>query len=178
MPAQPVVDGRHANTCSQIGSQSHFHKDLAVFLCYNICNEINLHICMTPEPEPSTPNAIKERDPELFKEVQEFRARFEDILLDKLDNILDNPAFRDRGHFLPRDDVKAIAQVIRVLTRDSWTEEHLDQFDTTWRKAMRSDFFAEAFESIRFRIENAVDTARARVLERPGMSGATQGTLW
>src|SRR5438046_3013728 len=119
---------------------------------------------MTPEPEQSTPNALKERDPELFNEVQEFRARLEETLLDKLDNILDNPAFRDRGHFLPRNDVKAIAQVIRILTRDSWTEEHLDLFGAAWREAMRSDFFAEAFEATRFRIENAVNTARTRLL--------------
>jgi hypothetical protein len=132
---------------------------------------------MTPETEQSTPNALKERDLALFKEVQEFCARFEDLLLEKLDTIL-NPAFRDRGHFLPRDDVKAIAQVLQVLTRDSWAEEHLHQFDAMWRKAMRSDFFAEAFESIRFRVENAVDTARTRLLERPGISGVSQGTLW
>lgn len=132
---------------------------------------------MTPGTESSTPNLLKERDPELFKEVQGFRARFEDILLDKLDNIL-SPAFRDRGHFLPLDDLKIIATVIRVLARDTWTEKHLDQFDATWREAMRSDFFAEAFESIRFRIENAMASARARLLDKPGVGDVTQGTLW
>ena len=132
---------------------------------------------MTPETESSTPNLLKERDPELFKEVQEFRDRFEEMLLDKLDNVL-SPAFRDRGHFLPRDDVKIVAEVIRILTRDTWSEKHLDQFDATWREAMRSDFFAEAFESIRFRIQNAIDTARGRLLARPGVDGVTQGTLW
>jgi hypothetical protein len=134
--------------------------------------------CMTPEPEEITPNALKERDPELFKEVGGFRARFEEMLLDKLDNVLDNPAFRDRNHFLPRDDVKTIAHVIRILTSDTWTDGQLDQFDVSWREAMRSDFFAEAFEPMRFRIENAVTTARARLLEQPSIGSFTQGTLW
>ena len=133
---------------------------------------------MTPESKKSTPNAIKQRDPELFKEVEQFRARFEEILLDKLDNVLDNPAFRDRGNFLPRDDVKAIAYVLRILTADSWKDEQLNQFDASWRTAMRSDYFAESFESIRFRVMNAVDAARKRLVEKPATSGVTQGTLW
>ena len=133
---------------------------------------------MTPEPQISTPNALRERDPELFREVEEFRARFEEILLDKLDSVLDNPAYRNRGNFLPRDDVKAIAYVIRVLTADRWKEEHLYQFDVSLRRAMQSDYFAEAFEPIRFRVINAVDVARNRLVEKPGNSGVTQGTLW
>jgi hypothetical protein len=133
---------------------------------------------MTPDPEKSTPNAFKELDPELFQEVKDFRARLEEILLNKLDNVLDNPAFRDRGNFLPRDDVKAIAYVLRVLTGDSWKEDHLHQFDASWRRAMRSDYFAEAFDPIRFRVMNAVDAARNRLAERPGNSNFTQGTLW
>ena len=133
---------------------------------------------MTPDSPPFTPNALKERDSELFMEIAEFRARFEEILLDKLDNVLDNPRYRDRGHFLPRDDVKAIARVVRVLTSDSWTEDQLDQFDASWRDAMRSDFFAEAFEPIRFRVENAVKTARARLVETRGVGGCMQGMFW
>jgi len=133
---------------------------------------------MTPDSPLSTPNALKERDPDLFVEIEDFRARFEEILLDKLDNVLDNPRYRDRGHFLPRDDVRAIARVIRVLTSDSWTEDQLNQFDASWRNAMRSDFFAEAFETIRFRVENVVETARARLVEVHHVAGFTQGTLW
>ena len=133
---------------------------------------------MTPNIAPSTPNLLKERDPELFTEVKDFRARFEEMLLDKLDNILDNPRYRDRGHFLPRDDLKAIAQVVRVLTSDIWTEDSLDQLDAKWREALRSDFFADAFESVRFRIENAVQTGRASLTTEPGTNGVTQGTLW
>jgi hypothetical protein len=133
---------------------------------------------MTPAPEQSTPNALKERDPELFKEVDEFRARFEEILLEKLENVLASPTYRDRGNFLPHDDVKAIAYVLRVLTADSWKEDDLDQFDASWRIAMRSDYFAEAFESIRFRVMNATDAARERLIKESGNSGVTQGTLW
>ena len=109
---------------------------------------------------------------------EDFRARFEEMLLDTLDNVLDNTRYRDRGHFLPRDDVKAIAQVVHVLTSDSLTEDQLDQFDGSWRDAMRSDFFAEAWESNRFRIENAVETARTRLVEARGVSNCTQGTFW
>jgi hypothetical protein len=127
---------------------------------------------------PDTPNLLKERDPDLFREVIDFRSRVEEILLDKLDNVLDNPGFRDRGHFLPRDDLKSIAQVIRVLTKDSWSPKDLNDFDSSWRNAMKSDFFAEAFESIRFRIENAVNTTRARQVEKEVNNGITQGTLW
>ena len=133
---------------------------------------------MTPDSTPSTPNPLKERDPELFMEIEGFRARFEEILLDTLDNVLHSPRYRDRGHFLPRDDVRAIARVIRFLTSDSWTEDHVDQFDASWRDAMRSEFFAEAWESSRFRIENAVETARTQLIEARGVSGCTQGTFW
>ena len=133
---------------------------------------------MTPDSLPSTPNPLKERHPEVFMEIDGFRLRFEEILLDKLDNVLDNPRHRDRGHFLPRDDVRAIARVVRVLTSDSWTEDQLDHLDASWRDAFRSEFFAEAFETIRFRIENAAETARKRLVEARGVGSCTQGTLW
>ena len=133
---------------------------------------------MTPDLPPSTPNPLKERDSELFIEIKDFRARFEEILLDKLDNVLDTPRYHDRGHFLPPEDVTAIAWVVRVLTSDSWTEDQLDQFDASWRDAMRSDFFAEAFEPIRFRVENAVGSTRARLIEPRGVGDCTQGTFW
>jgi len=133
---------------------------------------------MRSDSENSTPNVLKERDPELFRELDDFRARFEEMLFDKLDNVLNNPAYRDRGHFLPRDDLKAIAKVISALTREHWSEEHLDQFDAFWREAMRSDYFAEAFEPVRFRVRNAVETARNRLAEKAEISGVTQGTLW
>jgi hypothetical protein len=133
---------------------------------------------ITPELEHTTPNAIKDRDPELFQEVKDFRARFDEIVADSLDNVLDNPVFRDRGRFLPRDDLKTIAGVLRILTRDDWSEENLDQFDSFWRQAMQSDFFVEAFETIRFRIRNAVETGRNALYDKRTVSSVSQGTLW
>jgi hypothetical protein len=134
--------------------------------------------CMKPDAVPFTSNFLKGRNPDEFREVEDFRARFEEMLLVKLDDVIDNSHFRDRGHFLPPEDVKAIAQVLHVLTRDSWTNADLDRFDTSWRDAMQSDFFAEAFESIRFRIENAVRSARARLAESRGAVNYEQGELW
>jgi hypothetical protein len=125
-----------------------------------------------------TSNQLKERHPDKFKEVQEFRARFEEMLLAKLEDVIGNPRFPDRGHFLPREDARAIAHVLEVLTRDSWTEYDLNQFSANWREAMRSDLFAEAFESIRFRIENAIGLARARLAEFRGAGEFQQGELW
>ena len=133
---------------------------------------------MVPDAVPSAPNVLKERNPDEFREVEDFRLRFEEMLLVKLDDVIDNPRFRDRGKFLPRDDLKTIAQVLRVLTHDSWTEADLDRFDASWRDAMQSDFFAEALESIRFRIENAVRSARARLAESRGGGVYEQGELW
>jgi hypothetical protein len=133
---------------------------------------------MMPDEVPSTLNLLKERNPDVFREVEDFRARFEEMLLAKLDDVISNPRFRDRGHFLPAEDVKAIAQVLHVLTRDSWTEANLDCFDAFWWNAIRSDLFAEAFESIRFRIENAVSLARTRLAESRGLANCKQGELW
>ncbi len=133
---------------------------------------------MTPTTTPSTPNPLEARHPELFAEVKEFRNRFEEMLLASVDEVLDNPRFRDRGHFLPKSDLKAIAQVMRVLTSESWNQESYDRFDAHWKDALRSDLFAEAFESIRFRIENAVQTGRARLTTGLDSHGVTQGTFW
>jgi hypothetical protein len=133
---------------------------------------------MTPDAVPCTPNVLKERNPDEFKGVEEFRALFEEMLLARLEDVLCNPRFRDRGHFLPRDDVRAIAQVLHVLTRKSWTKDDLDRFDASWRDAMRSDLFAEAFESVRHRIQNAVHAGRESLAEQHGARDVTQGTLW
>jgi hypothetical protein len=133
---------------------------------------------MTAEPKTSVPNVLMEQDRSLFDEIQAFRARFEDILLADVDRVLDDPRFRDRGNFLPLEDTKAIARVIRVLTKTEWTLDDLDCLAAFWRDAMRSDFFAEAFESIRFRVENAVNAGRSRLNETNRASTVTQGTLW
>lgn len=133
---------------------------------------------MTAEPTTSIPNVLMQHDRSLFEEVQTFRARFEDILLADVDRVLDDPQFRDRGFFLPPGDIVAIAQVIRVLTKEEWVLDDLDRLAACWRDAMRSDFFAETFESIRFRVENAVQEGHHRLTEPRGTRGVTQGSLW
>jgi hypothetical protein len=130
---------------------------------------------------PTTPNALKEHAPDLFHDIEDFRARLENILLVKLDSVLDNPACRDRGHFLPRDDLRAIAHVVRILTKESWNEEDFVRFEAGWREAMRCDYFADAFESIRHRIQALVENGRAKLLEPKVPATAakvTQRTLW
>jgi hypothetical protein len=137
-----------------------------------------------PKPASSlnttTPNPLKERAPDLFKEIEEFRARLENILLADLDSVLDNPAFRDRGHFLARDDLRAIARVVRILTKESWNEADVNQFDAAWRDALRCDYFGDAFESIRHRIQACVQAAPT--LREPEVTAqapkVTQPTLW
>jgi hypothetical protein len=133
---------------------------------------------MTTERKTSIPNVLMQHDRSLFEEVQAFRARFEDILLATVDRVLDDPQFRDRGNFLPPEDTKAIAQVIRVLTKEEWGLDDLDRIAASWRDAMRSDFFAEAFESIRFRVEKAVSAGRSRLNEMNRAGTVTQGLLW
>lgn len=119
-----------------------------------------------------------QHDRSLFDEVRVFRARFEEILLADVDRVLDDPRFRDRGNFIPPEDTKAIAQVIRVLTKQDWSLDDLDRLAASWRDAMRSDFFAEAFESIRFRVDNTVNAGRSRLNETNRASSVTQGMLW
>ncbi|HZZ78908.1 MAG TPA: hypothetical protein VFE62_10345 [Gemmataceae bacterium] len=133
---------------------------------------------MTSGSASSITNILEERDPDVLLELREFRARFEEMLLDTLDHVTDNPRYRGRGQFLPPDDIRAIAREVRILTADSWTQDHLDQFDASWRDAMRSDLFAEAFESIRFRIENAVNAARILLADRRTPAFTVQPTLW
>ena len=133
---------------------------------------------MAAEPKTSIPNVLMKHDRSLFDEIRAFRARFEEILLADVDRVLDDPSFRDRGSFLPPDDTIAIAQVIRVLTKEEWTFDDLDRFAAFWRDAMRSNFFADEFESIRFRVENAVNAGRSRLNETNRASTVTQGTLW
>ena len=130
---------------------------------------------------PSMPNLLKERDPELVKELSAFRSRLGDLLLDKLDAVLDDPLFRDRGKFLPLEDLRPIAHILRILTKDSWTEEDLDLFDASWRDACRSDLFGDEFESSRHCIKIATESARMRLLEeQTGAEELTmrQPTLW
>src|SRR5438132_1604846 len=98
---------------------------------------------------PSTPNPLKKRDPELVKSFAAFRSRIGDILLDSLAPVLTDPGFRARHAPDILADLHAAAQVLRVLMKDEWTEQDLDTFDTYWRDAIRSDLFADEFEAER-----------------------------
>ena len=143
-----------------------------------------------PSPDqpsnPSTPNPIKQRDPELVKRLASFQSRLGTILLDSLAPLLADPGFRTRHapDFLA--DIHAAAQILRILVQDEWTEHDLDTFDTYWRDACRSDLFAEEFEAERHRIQACVEIARTKLLERETTTARTttkpqkmtQGTLW
>lgn len=123
----------------------------------------------------TTPNPLKTRDAELFDELTRFRARFEGICIAPLDTLLNDRTSCDRGHFLPREDIKAVAHILQILTKNSWTPTDIAKFDEFWRHTMRSDFFADEFESSRFRIQGAVDAARTELAEHPIVE---QPTLW
>ena len=125
------------------------------------------------EADVSTPNLLKARDPELARELKAFRSRLGDLLLDRLDTLMASPRFRE----LPLDlgDLNAIARVLSVLDKESWTQADLDAFDDDWRAAMRSELFGGEFESSKHRIQASVDAARRHLLEEPEVA---QGTLW
>ena len=53
----------------------------------------------------------------------------------------------------------------RVLVKDQWTQQDFDTFDTYWRDAIRSEFFAEEFEAERHKIQASVQTARTKLKE-------------
>jgi hypothetical protein len=59
--------------------------------------------------------------------------------------------------------VKATAQVLRVLTRESWDETDLQRFDAYWRDAARSELFGGEFEDAR-RITHCVEAGRRELL--------------
>jgi hypothetical protein len=130
---------------------------------------------MVPGPRLATSNPLTRRDPELAKELTAFRARLGELLFDKLETALGRPEFRGGRSLFDLDDLKAVLQVLRVLAKPSWTEDDLDLFDENWRDAMRSNLFGAEFESSRFRIQNAVETARIQLLEEPAV---IQSTLW
>jgi hypothetical protein len=133
----------------------------------------------------ATPNPLKERDPELVANIEAFRSRLGEILLESLAPMFAHPAFR-RRHDVPDvlADLHAAAQVLRVLVQDQWSEQDLKTFDTYWRDAMRSDLFGEEFEAEKFRIQSSVQAARTKLLEpvdpvTPSkVKKLTQRTLW
>jgi hypothetical protein len=109
----------------------------------------------------SVPNPLKDRAPELLQQLTDFRARIYDMLLDQLAALtLRDPAFR--AHACPHslDDVKAVTQVLRVLTKSSWDADDLKIFDACWRQASFSDLFADECEAERHRIQHCMVAAR------------------
>src|SRR5579862_8061409 len=109
---------------------------------------------VTQEPSnPSTPNPLMQRDPELIKSFAAFRSRIGDILLDSLAPLLADPVIRARHAPNVLEDLHAAGQVIRILVKGKWTGEDLDTFDTHWRDAIRSDLFGDEFEAERHRIQ-------------------------
>lgn len=143
---------------------------------------------MTRKPKPiedhgiaTTPNPLRDRDPDLVDNLTSFRGRIGDLLLDTL-----APMFADsrsRAEYGPGflAELHAAAQVLRVLVKEKWTEQDLDTFDKYWRDAMRSEIFADEFEAERHRIQACVNTARTSMIEQAEQaipSKTTQPTLW
>jgi hypothetical protein len=138
--------------------------------------------------DPSTPNPLKKRDPELVKHLATFRARIGGILLDSLAPSIADPRIRARRAPDVLEDLHAAALVLSVLIKDRWTEKDLGTFYTYWRDAIRSDVFGEELECERHRIQTSVETARTKLLATEAETTtakakskppkATQHTLW
>jgi hypothetical protein len=83
------------------------------------------------------------------------------MLLDRLAaTVLHDPAYRAEECPHPLEEVKATAQVLRMLTKPSWDSRDFCVFDAFWRDATRSALFGEEFEAERHRIEHCVETGR------------------
>jgi hypothetical protein len=125
---------------------------------------------------PSTPNPLLTREPELAERLATFRPIVQNMLLDKLAAVtLREPAFRVRECPHPLEDVKAAAQVLRVLTRDSWDQDDMTVLDACWRQAAHSALFSEEFEAERHRILNCVEAGRQQLLAPRGTAHRVLG---
>ncbi len=83
------------------------------------------------------------------------------MLLDKLAaTALNDPAYRAEQCPHPLEEVKATAQILRMLTRQSWDAGDFCIFDAFWRDATRSTLFGEEFEAERHRIQHCVEAGR------------------
>ena len=120
----------------------------------------------------ATPNPLLQRDPGLIEQLAAFRLVVNDMLLDKLAAArLHEPNFRAEMCPHSLEEVKAVVQVLRVLTRPSWDEDDLDIFDACWREAVRSGLFGDEFEAERHRIQQCVDVGRKALLSREQTAG-------
>jgi hypothetical protein len=125
---------------------------------------------------PSTPNPLLTREPELAERLAAFRPIVHDMLLDKLAAVtLREPAFRVRECPHPLEDVKAAAQILRVLTRDSWDQDDMTVLDACWRQATQSLLFGEEFEAERHRILSSVEAGRRQLLAPQGTAHRVPG---
>jgi hypothetical protein len=129
----------------------------------------------------TTPNPIGDRDPELLRHLTEFRLQLGDMLLGALEPLLNDPRFRLGDHRDPVEGIYAAAHVLKVLTKNYWTEEDVELFDRHWPAAIRSDLFADEFEADRFSIQVAAESASkelARELADETEPAMRQPTLW
>ena len=116
--------------------------------------------------EPLTiPNPLAREEPELAAQLVAFRLKVDDMLLDKLAaKALADPGFRASQCQHPMDDVTATAQLLRVLTKESWDMDDLAILDACWHQALNSGLFGDEFEAERHRIRYYVDIGRERLL--------------
>jgi hypothetical protein len=106
-------------------------------------------------------NPLMDRDSELVERLAAFRIPVHDMLLDKLAaTVLHDPACRAEQCLHPLDEVKATAQILRMLTKPSWDSGDFRVFDAFWRDATRSALFGEEFEAERHRIHHCVKASR------------------
>jgi hypothetical protein len=125
---------------------------------------------------PSTLNPLAVRDRELLRQLNLFRGKLADVLLEVFQSLLDDPRCRLGNQLEPLEGIHAAAQVVRVLTKDAWTEEDLNVFEAHWQAAIRSPLFGGEFEADRHRLQLLAKTAREQLIEAE--KGVKQPTLW
>jgi len=106
-------------------------------------------------------NPLLDRAPELVERLAAFRVVVQDMLLDKLAaTALNDPAFRAEQCPHSLEEVKATAQILRMLTKQSWDSGDFTIFDAFWRTAAFSELFSDKFEPERHRIQHCVEAGR------------------
>jgi hypothetical protein len=68
--------------------------------------------------------------------------------------------FRLDHHPHTLEDVIAIAQVLRVLSKETWREADMKTLERYWRRACLVDLFADKFEGDRHIIQLQIEAAR------------------
>ena len=111
------------------------------------------------------PNLLSLRDPELVRRLQDYHKRVHDLLLDLLAGPTPKGTeFRSDQHPRSLEDVIATAQVLRVLSKESWRHADMEILERFWRPAWRSDLLADEFEAERHRIQHQFDSAKDQFL--------------